>query len=498
MRTGSLAAHSTATAQPWEFKSKPSTTDVREKALRKYVESKAGQREDTISAQMSTAQALMDRRRDLPAYANSDKLSVSRTSHNTLAAPIPLQDGFKSNKPANVYDPHHRSRVRKKSAFRKRTNFSAAHLQFMQVPPAPPAWPAGVIPPPPPQPRPDVVTTSDSDSSEGSSRKKPAGSPFFRWAAGYTARKGSINNIDSTYNRRQPRWEATSRPSIGTTREDSRSTAAPSDLATHRGGRLKRDYATFGTDQQTRQTRDTQADTQIGSQREASMPPMFMSPAMQSPTLPCSPIAEGILGQEIVSSAQIVNPVLDFETVGIDKHNDHAAIIASNIIPSSSYKFAREKLKYTISEDRTMDASKRNRKCFSALVQNSTKKNTRNRTFKCIHHDCVGDEGFLDKEDLTNHITVFHIKKLQKEYACKICGKTFTRAFHRSNHEKTHRGEQPQECSTCGKAFTRLNDLNRHKAIHERSRLKSKSPTPVNFRFAHYNPTAPAQPHLPQ
>ena len=279
VRTGSMAAHSIATAQPWDLKSKSSTTDIREKALRKHVESKAGQREDTMSAQMSyappqspfaqpaaptqygasspypqgqsgysrppppppgqqpsspysqssfpTAQALMGRRRDLPAYAHSDKPSVSRTSYNAPVAQKPLQDGLTSQRPANTY---HNARVRKS---RELTNLSHAHIEHIppRIPPPPVHWP---LPPPPAVP----VMPSGSSSSSGSSfRKKPAASPFFGWAAGTTARKGTVKKVYSVD-------------------EYSRRTELVSGPAARRKERLKRNYARSDTDHGSQQGQD--------------------------------------------------------------------------------------------------------------------------------------------------------------------------------------------------------------------------------------------------
>jgi len=60
-------------------------------------------------------------------------------------------------------------------------------------------------------------------------------------------------------------------------------------------------------------------------------------------------------------------PSYTFEIDEIEELDDHSARIASDIISSSAYRFPREKLKYTISEDRTIDARQRNKGCFLAL-----------------------------------------------------------------------------------------------------------------------------------
>jgi len=231
VRTGSMAAHSIATSQPWDYKSGFNTTDVSEKALRKHVESKAGQREDTMSAQMSTAPALMDRRPDLLAYAHSDKPPVSRTSYNAPVAPNPLQDGFTSQRPANEY---HNARVRKS---RKLTYLSDAHNVQITPPPPPPRihWSPPAV----------VVMPSGSSSSGGSIRKKPAPSPFFRWAAITTARKGTVKKVYSVD-------------------EYSRRTELVSGPAARRKERLKRNYARSDTDHGSQQGQDIQPNVEPG------------------------------------------------------------------------------------------------------------------------------------------------------------------------------------------------------------------------------------------
>ncbi|KAF1946974.1 C2H2 domain-containing protein [Clathrospora elynae] len=108
--------------------------------------------------------------------------------------------------------------------------------------------------------------------------------------------------------------------------------------------------------------------------------------------------------------------------------------------------------------------------------------NIHDRPFQCEIPDCLGAEGFANPKDLEKHTRAFHpelsdlaetfnsatAKRAKSDHACTICGKTFTRNFHRKNHELSHRGERPHECSECGKAFTRLNDLKRHQKLHDR------------------------------
>ncbi|CAN9386495.1 unnamed protein product [Alternaria alternata] len=109
--------------------------------------------------------------------------------------------------------------------------------------------------------------------------------------------------------------------------------------------------------------------------------------------------------------------------------------------------------------------------------------NIHERPYQCEIPDCVGAEGFVNAKDLEKHTRTFHPdksdlaetfisaiapKRGNTNHACSICGKTFSRSYHRRDHELSHKGERPHECEECGKAFTRLNDLTRHKRIHDR------------------------------
>jgi DNA-directed RNA polymerase subunit RPC12/RpoP len=108
--------------------------------------------------------------------------------------------------------------------------------------------------------------------------------------------------------------------------------------------------------------------------------------------------------------------------------------------------------------------------------------NIHDRPFQCEIPDCLGAEGFANSKDLEKHTRAFHpeisdlaekfisdtVKREKTNHVCSLCGKTFSRNFHRKNHELSHRGERPHECAECGKAFTRLNDLKRHQKIHDR------------------------------
>ncbi|KAL5121669.1 hypothetical protein ACEQ8H_000355 [Pleosporales sp. CAS-2024a] len=108
--------------------------------------------------------------------------------------------------------------------------------------------------------------------------------------------------------------------------------------------------------------------------------------------------------------------------------------------------------------------------------------NIHDRPYQCEVFGCLGQEGFANEMDLRNHKRSYHpemcdlaetfrssiTKRANAIHTCTYCGKTFTRKFHRENHEKSHRGERPHACPECGKAFTRKNDCDRHRNLHER------------------------------
>jgi hypothetical protein len=105
------------------------------------------------------------------------------------------------------------------------------------------------------------------------------------------------------------------------------------------------------------------------------------------------------------------------------------------------------------------------------------------RPFHCTDENCLYSEsGFSSNKELESHLRSYHpelselansfkstLKKaVVGKWTCHICGKNFTRKFHKDNHIRSHNGERPHSCPECGKAFTRKNDMLRHQKLHER------------------------------
>lgn len=94
---------------------------------------------------------------------------------------------------------------------------------------------------------------------------------------------------------------------------------------------------------------------------------------------------------------------------------------------------------------------------------------TNDTPFRCE----ICGKSFSRKEHFTNHI-LWHTGKHESEYRmvtlstlailfstgetphrCDFCAKTFTRKEHLLNHVRQHTGESPHRCTYCLKTFTR-------------------------------------------
>ncbi|KAF1809853.1 hypothetical protein P152DRAFT_493542 [Eremomyces bilateralis CBS 781.70] len=107
-----------------------------------------------------------------------------------------------------------------------------------------------------------------------------------------------------------------------------------------------------------------------------------------------------------------------------------------------------------------------------------------NRPWVCHVPHCTSISfGFSSNYELEKHMRDYHPDKSDlsalfkltpkkviesSKHVCHICGKSFSRNFHKMSHIRSHNGEKPFECTECGKAFTRDNDRKRHEKNHSR------------------------------
>jgi hypothetical protein len=110
--------------------------------------------------------------------------------------------------------------------------------------------------------------------------------------------------------------------------------------------------------------------------------------------------------------------------------------------------------------------------------------NKHNRPWVCeVPHCTMASLGFTSNNELDKHMKDFHPDKCDlsvifnitprkvietSKHVCHICGKHFSRKFHKEGHIRSHMGDKPFACSECGKAFTRDNDRKRHEKTHDR------------------------------
>lgn len=108
--------------------------------------------------------------------------------------------------------------------------------------------------------------------------------------------------------------------------------------------------------------------------------------------------------------------------------------------------------------------------------------NKHNRPWVCeVQHCSTSKFGFTSNNELDKHTRDYHpdrsdLSELFKitpkkvtptsKHSCHICGKFFTRRYHKINHINSHMNEKPYSCTICGKDFTRENDRKRHEKIH--------------------------------
>ncbi|KAF1984564.1 hypothetical protein K402DRAFT_336237 [Aulographum hederae CBS 113979] len=107
-----------------------------------------------------------------------------------------------------------------------------------------------------------------------------------------------------------------------------------------------------------------------------------------------------------------------------------------------------------------------------------------NRPWVCDVPNCtLVNFGFTSNKDLDKHMKNYHPDKTNlseifklapkrviesSKHTCNICGKTFSRNFHKASHIRSHMGEKPFKCTECGRAFTRDNDRKRHEKTHDK------------------------------
>ena len=93
-------------------------------------------------------------------------------------------------------------------------------------------------------------------------------------------------------------------------------------------------------------------------------------------------------------------------------------------------------------------------------------------TDKKINFDFECDichKSFMFKSALLRHQQQIH--EGEKPFVCKICTKQFYLPQHLEVHERRHTGEKPFECSKCKKTFVQLSDLTRHQRTHTGEKL---------------------------
>jgi hypothetical protein len=401
IQTGSPAIRWVTDPKLSESKSKPSMTDVRQKAMREYLKSTKGQHKDIMSAHVSMRRAYTDRSDDLLnyAYADSGKLSVSGFGYNTPATPRIRRGLFDLDNLVIVHD-------------RNTTRWPKFDDLLPQLEPLPRSSLQRIH---------EDLSKAAASSGTASSVREESGRDY----AAFNTEHGSQQGPDippgmQTGSRSEPRIFAS-------TFKSSYLSGSPMPEP-QPGGPEERMRLRHGFPAPNLRT---------------SFPSPSSSPSPPPISLPHYPEAGYLSRTDLPEGPNVNNqhttpgytPSDMFQIGKIDGRDNYSATFPRSRICSSAYRFYREKLKYTISEDRTMNASNRDRACFSALEQSSTKitfrnqsadttdqklqdkhLNTHSRTFSCGHVDCLGVEAFANEGNLIKHNVEIHANEDRKKH----------------------------------------------------------------------------------
>ncbi|XP_047107983.1 zinc finger protein ZFP2-like isoform X2 [Schistocerca piceifrons] len=86
-------------------------------------------------------------------------------------------------------------------------------------------------------------------------------------------------------------------------------------------------------------------------------------------------------------------------------------------------------------------------------------------------HGAVSKEPF-NNPSVVNKVTPAKLSSdaralaAKRIHPCNVCGKSFTKVYSLTTHQRIHTGERPYSCPECGKAFTEGSKLTKHRRIH--------------------------------